>query len=100
MVMGKEERIDLGHDRALRHEDLSQTDGSAPPSVKKQFLISRFYERARSEPVQIGDRRAGAEQCDPKIAIRFGLCTDRRPKKEGQQSDEWSQRLRHLATSH
>jgi hypothetical protein len=85
--MGKEERIDLAHDRALRHVDLSQTDSSAPPSVKKQFFISCFYERAWAEPIQIGDRRAGAEQCDLKIAINLGLRTGCRAKKEGQQSN-------------
>ena len=26
--------------------DLAQTDSCAPPGIKKQFLISRFYKRA------------------------------------------------------
>ena len=63
-------------------------DWNAPPSVKKQFLISRLYERAWAKPIRIGDRRAGAEQRDLEIAVSFGLRTDRRAKKEGQQSDE------------
>ena len=88
MIVSKEERIDLAHDPDHRQIDLSQTDSSATPSVKKQFLISCFYERAWTEPIQIGDRRAGAEQRDLKIAVSFGLRTDRRTNKEGQQSDE------------
>jgi len=82
--MGKKEHIDL----ALAQDDLPHADWNAPPSVKKQFLISRFYERAWAEPIRIGDRRAGAEQRDLEIAVSFGLRTDRRAKKEGQQSDE------------
>jgi hypothetical protein len=61
MIVGNEERIDLAHDPDHRQVDLSQSDGRATPSVKKQFLISRFYERAWTEPIQVGDRRAGAE---------------------------------------
>ena len=84
MIVSKKDHIDL----ALAQAELPHADWNAPPSVKKQFLISRFYERAWAEPIRIGDRRAGAEQCDLKIAVSFGLRTDRRTNKEGQQSDE------------
>jgi hypothetical protein len=53
MIVGKEERIDLAHERALRHVDLSQTDSGSTPGIKQQFQISRFYERAWSKPIQI-----------------------------------------------
>jgi hypothetical protein len=82
--VGKKNHIDF----ALAEAELPHADWNAPPSVKKQFLISRFYERAWTEPIQIGYRRAGAKQCDLEIAVSFGLGTDRRAKKEGQQSDE------------
>ena len=57
MIVSKKDHIYL----ALAEAELPHADWNAPPSVKKQFLISRFYERAWAEPIRIGDRCAGAE---------------------------------------
>jgi len=50
--MGKKSALILLMIPTIDKIDLSQTDSCATPGVKKQFLISCFYERARPEPIR------------------------------------------------